>query len=117
MADWLLSNNGLQIGQALRMALGQGMHTDMPIQVVGEVALERLRRVWWTVYILEREMTSLEGLPQSIHDDDVLTALPTFSGLVQQHAELSMRVRLSRVITTINRSTETHTLCRLPLHN
>ena len=93
-----------QIGQALRLALGQGMHTDMPPHVLDEAALERSRRVWWTVYVLEREMTSLTGLPQSIHDEDVTTPLPAFSGSAQQIAAHAMRIRLLRVMTRINRS-------------
>ncbi|KAM5344402.1 hypothetical protein ACJ41O_012939 [Fusarium nematophilum] len=65
---------------AMRVALGQGMHTDMPHEHLGEQKVERSRRIWWTVYVLDREMTSLMGLPQSIHDDDVHPQLPHFSG-------------------------------------
>ncbi|WQF82117.1 hypothetical protein CDEST_07131 [Colletotrichum destructivum] len=91
------------IGQALRFALGEGMHTDMPAQQLGESHVERCRRLWWTVHILDREMTSLFGLPPSIHDDYVLCQLPTYSGSVQRTAALRMRVRLSGVIGSINR--------------
>lgn len=86
------------------MALGQGMHTDTPLEVVGESGLERLRRTWWTVYILERELTSSQGLPHSIYDDDVLTPWPMFAGSEQQRKELSLRVSLTRLVTKINRS-------------
>ncbi|KZL82592.1 c6 transcription factor, partial [Colletotrichum incanum] len=91
------------IGQALRFALGEGMHTDMPAQQLGEAYVERCRRLWWTVHILDREMTSLFGLPPSIHDDYVLCQLPTYSGSVQRTAALRMRIKLSKVIGSINR--------------
>ncbi|KAF2143961.1 uncharacterized protein K452DRAFT_150693 [Aplosporella prunicola CBS 121167] len=91
------------IGQAMRMALGQGMHTDMPVQHLGHTQVERCRRAWWTVYVLDREMTSLMGLPQSINDDDLHPDLPTFSGSVQRTAALGMQIKLSRVIASINR--------------
>ncbi|EKG14254.1 hypothetical protein MPH_08544 [Macrophomina phaseolina MS6] len=91
------------IGQAMRIALCHGMHTDMPMQHLGEAHVERCRRAWWTVYVLDREMTSLMGLPQSIHDDDVHPALPTFSGSVQRTAALNMQIKLSRAIARINR--------------
>ena len=65
------SANLRQIGQAMRVALGQGMHTDMPVDQLGDRIVERSRRIWWTVYVLDREMTSLMGLPQSVHDDDI----------------------------------------------
>lgn len=80
------------------------MHTDTPLEVVGEPGLERIRRTWWTVYILERELTSSQGLPHSIYDDDVLTPWPTFASSEQQQKELELRVSLTRLITKINRS-------------
>ncbi|KAK1622528.1 fungal-specific transcription factor domain-containing protein [Colletotrichum phormii] len=91
------------IGQALRIALGEGMHTDMPVQQLGEAYVERCRRLWWTVHILDREITSLFGMPPSIHDDYVLCQLPTYSGSVQRTAALRMRIKLSKVIGSINR--------------
>lgn len=93
----------IYIGQAMRMALCYGMHTDMPVHHLGEAHVERCRRAWWTVYVLDREMTSLMGLPQSIHDDDVHPDLPTFSGSIQRTAALSMQIKLSRAIARINR--------------
>ncbi|KAJ5005160.1 putative transcriptional regulatory protein [Colletotrichum sp. SAR 10_66] len=91
------------IGQAIRMALGEGMHTDMPTQVLGEAYVERCRRIWYTAHILDREMTSLFGLPPSIHDDYVQCQLPTYSGSSQRTAALRMRIKLSEVIGSINR--------------
>ncbi|KXH59195.1 hypothetical protein CSAL01_08894 [Colletotrichum salicis] len=93
------------IGQALLIALGEGMHTDMPVQQLGVAYVERCRRLWWTVHILDREVTSLFGMPPSIHDDYVLCQLPTYSGSVQRTAALRMRIKLSKVIGSINRKT------------
>ncbi|KAK1486262.1 hypothetical protein CTAM01_12313 [Colletotrichum tamarilloi] len=70
---------------------------------LGEAYVERCRRLWWTVHILDREITSLFGMPPSIHDDYVLCQLPTYSGSVQRTAALRMRIRLSKVIGSINR--------------
>ncbi|KAF5001851.1 hypothetical protein FDECE_10840 [Fusarium decemcellulare] len=91
------------IGQAMRVALGQGMHTDMPLEHLGEQIVERSRRIWWTVYVLDREMTSLMGLPQSIHDDDVHPQLPHFSGSTHRVAALHMQIRLCRSIASVGR--------------
>ena len=93
-----------QIGQGIRLAMGQGMHTDMPIQYLGEHVVERCRRAWWTAYVLDREMTSSVGLPQSVIDDDIHPQLPSFAGSVQRSAALNMQIKLSRLIATINRS-------------
>ncbi|KAH7169990.1 hypothetical protein EDB81DRAFT_774203 [Dactylonectria macrodidyma] len=91
------------IGQAIRMALLQGMHTDMPRQHLGDHLVERSRKAWWTAYVLDREMTSLMGLPQSINDDDVHPQLPHFSGSSHRVAALNMQIRLSRTLAAINR--------------
>ncbi|KAM6509783.1 hypothetical protein FALCPG4_017428 [Fusarium falciforme] len=91
------------IGQAMRIALSQGMHTDMPLEHLGEKIVERSRKLWWTVYVLDREMTSLMGLPQTIHDDDVHPQLPHFSGSTHRVAALHMQIRLCRTIASINR--------------
>ncbi|TDZ25306.1 putative transcriptional regulatory protein [Colletotrichum orbiculare MAFF 240422] len=93
----------LGIGQAVRLAMGEGMHTDMPAEQLGEAYVERCRRLWWTVHILDREITSLMGLPPSVHDDYVLCQLPTYSGSLQRTAALRMRIKLSEVIGSINR--------------
>ncbi|KAF2193676.1 Zn(II)2Cys6 transcription factor [Zopfia rhizophila CBS 207.26] len=90
------------IGQAMRMALAHGMHTDMPISHLGEHLVQRCRKIWWTVYILDRQMTSLMGLPQSVRDDDVYCQLPSFSGSIQRTAALSMQIKLARIIAEIN---------------
>ncbi|KAJ5699073.1 transcriptional regulator family: Fungal Specific TF [Penicillium macrosclerotiorum] len=90
------------IGQAMRMAMAEGMHTQMPIEYLGEGMVQRCRKIWWTVYILDREMTSLMGLPQSINDDHVNTLLPTFPTSVQRTAAISMHIKLSRIIAEIN---------------
>ncbi|GAP92256.1 putative transcription fungi [Rosellinia necatrix] len=90
------------IGQAMRLALGSGLHTDMGTGRFGEALVERARRAWWTVYILDREMTSLMGLPQSHHDNGVCPQLPTFLGSVQRTSALRIRIKTSRIMAKIN---------------
>lgn len=83
------------------------MHTDMPVRYLGESLVQRCRRIWWTVYILDREMTTLMGLPQEINDNDVHSPLPTFLGSVQRTETLNMQIKLSRIIAEINSSVYT----------
>lgn len=93
-----------QIGQAMRTAMGYGMNTDMPVHILEEHLVQRCQKIWWTVYILDRQMTSLMGNPSSISDDDVYCQLPTFAGSAQRTAALGMQVKLARVISIINGS-------------
>ncbi|KAJ5772423.1 hypothetical protein N7520_002952 [Penicillium odoratum] len=90
------------IGSAMRMAMAEGMHTQMPVEYLGEKLVQRCRKIWWTVYILDREMTSLMGLPQSLSDDHVNTLLPEFPGSAQRTAGINMHIKLSRIIAEIS---------------
>ena len=92
-----------QIGQAMRLAMAQGMHTRMPVEHLGEKEVQRCRKIWWTIYILDREMTSLMGLPQSINDDHIHTELPVFAE-AQRTQSLHMHIKLSRIVAEINSS-------------
>ncbi|KAJ5774262.1 hypothetical protein N7457_009158 [Penicillium paradoxum] len=89
------------IGQAVRIAMAQGMHTRMPVESLGHDMVQRSSKIWWTVYILDREMTSLMGLPQSINDRYVQTQLPTFSD-PSETMSLGMHIKLSQIIAEIN---------------
>lgn len=86
------------------MALGYGMHTDMPVADLGEHLVQRCRKIWWTVYILDRQMTSLMGLPQSIRDEDAHCQLPVFPASTQRTAGIGMQIKLARIIAEINSS-------------
>lgn len=95
----------LQIGQASRLAVEQGMHTDMRSLHLEEHTVERCREVWWTVYILDRHMTSLQGVPITLSDDDVTAVLPKFSGSGRKSLALSLHVKLSKAEANILQST------------
>ncbi|KAJ5249197.1 hypothetical protein N7468_000648 [Penicillium chermesinum] len=96
------SSAHVYIGSAMRMAMAEGMHTQMPVEYLGEAMVQRCRKIWWTVYTLDREMTSLMGLPQSINDDHANTLLPSFIGSVQRTAAINMHIKLSRIIAEIS---------------
>ncbi|TDZ46183.1 putative transcriptional regulatory protein [Colletotrichum trifolii] len=90
------------IGQAKSMAMNHGMHTDMPIMDLGPELVQRCRKIWWTVYVLDRQMTSLMWLPQSTLDEGVYCQLPTYSGSVQRTTALSMQIKFARIIAEIS---------------
>lgn len=94
----------LQIGQALRLAMSQGMHTDKHPHQLNEESAQRWCKIWWTVYVLDREMTSLMGLPQALSDEHARASLPTFEGDSFRTAAFLMRINLSHFIVSIDRS-------------
>lgn len=92
------------IGQAVRLSLASGMHTNMPIDYLGGEALQRRRRIWWTVYILDRQMTSLMGLPQSIEDNQIYHELPLFPESPHKVTALSIEIKMCQIIADVNRT-------------
>ncbi|KAF9890614.1 hypothetical protein FE257_005745 [Aspergillus nanangensis] len=90
------------IGQAMRIALAQGMHTDMPVEHLGDPLVQRCRKIWWTVYILDRQMTCLMGLPHSIRDDQLHHQLPSFPGNPQRAIALSLQIKMCQIMEETN---------------
>lgn len=63
-------------GLALRSTLILGWHVDADMENINRFELEHRRRIWWTVYMYERMLSSKAGLPLSFTDDSVSTELP-----------------------------------------
>ncbi|CCH45170.1 Proline utilization trans-activator [Wickerhamomyces ciferrii] len=63
-------------GLALRASLILGMHVDADKSNVSRYELEHRRRLWWTVYMYERMLSSKAGLPLSLNDNSIATELP-----------------------------------------
>lgn len=63
-------------GQALRACLISGMHVDAQRDTLTRFELEHRRRLWWTVYMFERMLSSKAGLPLSFTDNTISTELP-----------------------------------------
>ncbi|KAK0644878.1 putative transcriptional regulatory protein C3C7.04 [Lasiodiplodia hormozganensis] len=72
----MLQEAYVYIGQARRMCVLQQLN-----KVVEDVAqrppdYERRRRLWWTVYCIDRKSAALLGTPSVMRDDDVCMAVP-----------------------------------------
>lgn len=83
------------------MALSQGLHRDVTKSADESDEEDRYRSAWWTVYILDRKLSSLMGAPSSIHDGDVSVQLPRGSQATQQSFALNKHIELSRLIAKI----------------
>lgn len=92
-----------QIGQAIRLAMCNGMHGYVDPHQVGQDVAQRYQKIWSTVYVLDCEMTSWQGLPPSVSSEDVGTPLPTSLDDPGLASALAMRVKLSRVISRVNK--------------
>jgi proline utilization trans-activator len=69
--------SSLYIGSALRMAITLGLHQEPTLIGVDDDAKEHRRRVWWSVYSLDRIHSVKSGNPITIQDEDIGVALPS----------------------------------------
>lgn len=67
----------LYVGMALRMAITLGLHQESSNADLDDAAQERRRRVWWSIYSLDRIQSVKSGNPITIHDEDIGVALPS----------------------------------------
>ncbi|KAG9769159.1 hypothetical protein KCU88_g6965, partial [Aureobasidium melanogenum] len=89
------------VGLATRIALVEGYHTDMQGKDLDDSVVERCRKIWWTIYILDRQMTSLLGVPIALREDDISARLPSFSGSSYDATIYDIHVRLSKVMAQV----------------
>ena len=60
------------------MAVCLGLHQEVPISPqLTESEKENCRRIWWSIYSLDRILSIKGGFPVSIHDDDIGVKLPS----------------------------------------
>ncbi|PFH62898.1 hypothetical protein XA68_11217 [Ophiocordyceps unilateralis] len=92
------------LGRALRMAVSLGLHLEMGDDE-DEAGRERRRRVWWSVYSLDRILCVKSGNPLTIQDDDIGVALPSRLPGEPEHGPASVLrdyTQLSRILGQIH---------------
>lgn len=67
----------LYVGMALRMAITLGLHQESSNADLDAASQEHRRRVWWSVYSLDRIQSVKSGNPITIHDEDIGVAFPS----------------------------------------
>ncbi|KAI1278583.1 fungal-specific transcription factor domain-containing protein [Xylaria sp. FL0933] len=87
----------LYIGQAMSMALSQGLHRELVGDDLTDEDIERHHAVWWTIYILDRRFSSLMGAPNLIRDEDITVPLPDFEQNSYSAKARSLQVALARL--------------------
>ncbi|OJJ42134.1 hypothetical protein ASPZODRAFT_105758 [Penicilliopsis zonata CBS 506.65] len=88
------------IGQAIRIAQLEGLHTQLPEDELGHETVTRCRNIWWSLYIIDRQISSALGLPMTVQDFDI-SALVDVPGDGSQNATFSLQVRLSQMMSSI----------------
>ena len=76
-------------GNAVRFSLLMGLHLNLPQHhLLNRELHEHRTRVWWSVYILDRNWASMLGQPVSINDDEISVELPSLADLSGESAEV-----------------------------
>ncbi|KAF7185140.1 putative transcriptional regulatory protein C3C7.04 [Pseudocercospora fuligena] len=86
------------IGQALRLAIVEGIHTAMQDRTCTLAVAERCRAVWWTVFCLDCHASALMGGPLAIEIREIDAKLPHMSGMSHRRAALTAYVALMKVL-------------------
>jgi hypothetical protein len=69
------------LGQAVRIAQSIGLHVESKTSKPrGPVELERRRRIWYSIYVLDRLLSLQLGRPPAIHDEDCSVPMPSRRG-------------------------------------
>ncbi|PLB53595.1 Zn(II)2Cys6 transcription factor [Aspergillus steynii IBT 23096] len=89
------------VGQAIRIAQMDGLHTELPEDELGVETVARCRHLWWTLYVMDRHFSSSVGLPMTTQDDDITTVIDPPSACSQRDATLSLHVKLSHLLSVI----------------
>jgi proline utilization trans-activator len=82
----------------MRMAITEGLHTDMKNCHHSEAVLERCREIWWTIYVLDCHMSSLIGSPLALAEREISMRLPDFASSTKRSVALAMHVQLASII-------------------
>lgn len=80
------------------------MHTDMCSPQLSSTYVEKCRVLWWTVYVLERQMSSLMGIPMGITDECISTPIPSLPDEPQKSTAMEIQVKLAQALSKVDRS-------------
>lgn len=80
------------------------MYTEMHGICLDEDYVQRSSLVWWTVYVLERRMSSLLGVPMAISEESISTSFPSISTSIQGSNVLEMQVVLCQILAKVDLS-------------
>lgn len=80
------------------------MYTEMHGLCLDETYVQRCSLVWWTVYVLERRMSSLLGVPFGISDESISASFPSISKQIHGSKVLEMQVTLCQILAKVDLS-------------
>lgn len=105
----------MQLGQAIRIAQFEGLHTQLSEEQLGVKTVSRCRNLWWTLYIMDRHFSCSGGLPMTTQDSDISVSMDPPATLSHRDVALSLQARLSQLLSFILQSMSRPDLLSLSL--
>ncbi|KAL4894954.1 fungal-specific transcription factor domain-containing protein [Aspergillus ambiguus] len=90
----------VHVGHAIRIAQLEGLHTQLPEEELGAATVARCRNLWWTLYTMDRLVSSSLGLPMTTQDSDISTLVNTPSTSLHDII-FSLQIRLTQMLSYI----------------
>ncbi|KAI1204694.1 uncharacterized protein F4807DRAFT_446372 [Annulohypoxylon truncatum] len=91
----------IYLGHAVRIALLEGLHTQLPEHGLGAETIHNCRDLWWTLYLMDRHFSSSLGLPMSIQDSDITTPINPPNADSRGDSCRTLQVNLSHLLSVI----------------
>lgn len=79
----------------MRIAISLGMNRETPDEKVDTREYQHRRRLWWTLYIIDRKISIMAGGPVSIRDDEIDISTPGKDDLDYDNAALNLHIKLA----------------------
>ncbi|KAM0420771.1 hypothetical protein ACHAPT_011432 [Fusarium lateritium] len=90
----LLQESYLTIGQALRMSVTKVMNKLFP-EALQPPNVDYQRRLWWTVYCIDRKSAAMLGSPSLMRDDEISIPFPDTRGGDEAQNVFAIHARIS----------------------
>lgn len=84
----------------MRIAQLDGLHTQLPEEHLGAQTVARCQDLWWSLYILDRQISFSLGLPMTTQDAEITTSIKAPENFPQDPI-FSLQVKLSQMQTFI----------------
>lgn len=84
------------VGIATRLALGLGWHSEKSLESYPPEQRERFKRVFWSLYMMDRVVSTTLGRPLALRDQDIDTGY--FSVVGQPYLEVTLHILKLRQI-------------------
>lgn len=102
----------LVLAVAVRLAQEIGLHSKRYTQNMPRLEAERLRRLWWALYCLEKNLNIMYSKPTTIIEDSISTPLPQFTPEIdlchesEQFCFVQKTTQLYRIWARVSRTLE-----------